>query len=503
MMAGFLLAFAALIFASSAAANTVCVHKYQMIGCFQEDSPGKLLINEEHVIDWKNIGTFLSGISCKCAEAAKAQGFAGYAIHYGGQCYGRTKDQVTALMKKEHMNQICYGEQIYVDCLKDEHSHCMGKENAEAVYQFIDSAEENVDGGFGDWLPWTKCDKECGEGFMYRERNCDNPPPKGEGKDCSHLGPYTERKPCVIKECPVDGVWSEYGSYGLCSKSCGGGVQYRHRNCSNPAPAHGGKCCTGHTSEAKACNIQLCPVNGGWSPYSQYSLCSKHCGGGNQTRHRLCNNPLPQNGGESCHGPSSESKSCNTDVCPAIHLCNLAYTNYETHGGGNMVYLDRHRVQCAGSGSILSMFYLEKNGEKIRFRYQCCKIEGQGVCSSSQKTSLFSEDGTGNTRYLDRHAMDCSTKGFISEFRLERNAAGNKVRYNYQCCQLSANWTGLAQCYTRHTGFTFDGNGRVYYLDRQMVSCDAGYALSYIQLQRNNIGGDQYRYIYRCCKVNF
>ena len=37
---------------------------------------------------------------------------------------------------------------------------------------------------------------------MYRERNCDNPPPKGEGKDCSHLGPYTERKPCIIKECP-------------------------------------------------------------------------------------------------------------------------------------------------------------------------------------------------------------------------------------------------------------------------------------------------------------
>ena len=86
---------------------------------------------------------FCSRISCKCAEAAKAQGFAGYAIHYGGQCYGRTKDQVTALMKKEHINQICYGEQIYVDCLKDEHSHCMGKENAEAVYQFIDSAEES------------------------------------------------------------------------------------------------------------------------------------------------------------------------------------------------------------------------------------------------------------------------------------------------------------------------------------------------------------------------
>ena len=51
------------------------------------------------------------------------------------------------------------------------------------------------------------------------------------------------------------------------------------------------------------------PVNGGWSDWSG---CSKNCGGGTQTR--TCTNPSPQNGGATCSGPSSQS--CNTKACP-------------------------------------------------------------------------------------------------------------------------------------------------------------------------------------------
>ena len=78
----------------------------------------------------------------------------------------------------------------------------------------------------------------------------------------------------------------------------------------------------GIVKEVSFDNILLA-VNGGWSSYGQYSPCSKHCGGGNQTRHRLCDNPLPQNGGKSCVGQSSESRSCNTGVCPGNTLYTL------------------------------------------------------------------------------------------------------------------------------------------------------------------------------------
>jgi hypothetical protein len=44
--------------------------------------------------------------------------------------------------------------------------------------------------------------------------------------------------------------------------TCGGGNQTQTRNCSNPAPANGGRNCsaTNLDSSTQACNTQLCPV---------------------------------------------------------------------------------------------------------------------------------------------------------------------------------------------------------------------------------------------------
>ena len=70
------------------------------------------------------------------------------------------------------------------------------------TYRFHLFINLDVNGGLGEWEQWTKCDKECGNGLMHRERNCDSPLPKGMGKDCSELGKLTESKACKIKECP-------------------------------------------------------------------------------------------------------------------------------------------------------------------------------------------------------------------------------------------------------------------------------------------------------------
>jgi hypothetical protein len=56
-------------------------------------------------------------------------------------------------------------------------------------------------------------------------------------------------------------------------------------------------------------------VNGNWGAWSAFGACSKTCGGGTQTRTRLCNNPAPANGGAACVGSASESQSCNTQSC--------------------------------------------------------------------------------------------------------------------------------------------------------------------------------------------
>ncbi|XP_047379686.1 complement component C8 beta chain isoform X1 [Sciurus carolinensis] len=61
--------------------------------------------------------------------------------------------------------------------------------------------------------------------------------------------------------------------------------------------------------QGPACEVTLrkdVPIDGRWSCWSQWSSCS----GGHKTRHRQCNNPVPQRGGSPCSGPASETLSC-------------------------------------------------------------------------------------------------------------------------------------------------------------------------------------------------
>ena len=87
-----------------------------------------------------------------------------------------------------------------------------------------------------------------------------------------------------------------------------------------------------HVSSAnKLCIFQACPpttvttttqdptngrVNGGYGPWSPFSSCSKTCGSGSKFRTRSCNNPEPQNNGQSCEvlGDSINTQTCSLGV---------------------------------------------------------------------------------------------------------------------------------------------------------------------------------------------
>ena len=58
-------------------------------------------------------------------------------------------------------------------------------------------------------------------------------------------------------------------------------------------------------------------VNGGWGAWSNWETCPVSCGGGDQGRTRLCDNPAPQHGGDDCTGSASESQRCNENPCPS------------------------------------------------------------------------------------------------------------------------------------------------------------------------------------------
>ncbi|XP_047278655.1 A disintegrin and metalloproteinase with thrombospondin motifs 13 isoform X2 [Homo sapiens] len=56
----------------------------------------------------------------------------------------------------------------------------------------------------------------------------------------------------------VHGRWSSWGPRSPCSRSCGGGVVTRRRQCNNPRPAFGGRACVGADLQAEMCNTQAC-----------------------------------------------------------------------------------------------------------------------------------------------------------------------------------------------------------------------------------------------------
>ncbi|XP_073684074.1 A disintegrin and metalloproteinase with thrombospondin motifs 14-like [Garra rufa] len=62
-----------------------------------------------------------------------------------------------------------------------------------------------------------------------------------------------------------DGGWSSWGKFGSCSRTCGGGVRSRNRQCNNPVPAYGGRDCPGSTLDYQVCNTEDCP-----GPYEDF-----------------------------------------------------------------------------------------------------------------------------------------------------------------------------------------------------------------------------------------
>ena len=57
-------------------------------------------------------------------------------------------------------------------------------------------------------------------------------------------------------------------------------------------------------------------VDGGWSLWGSFSICTTTCGPGQQIRRRTCNNPVTSNGGKPCKGSSEELRQCSGPPCP-------------------------------------------------------------------------------------------------------------------------------------------------------------------------------------------
>ncbi|CAL8350626.1 unnamed protein product [Lota lota] len=91
--------------------------------------------------------------------------------------------------------------------------------------------------------------------------------PWADGTSCGtsrvcYRGGCVDKNSTVHIKVSVDGKWGKWGTFGDCSRTCGGGVQLAKRECNNPVPDNGGKYCYGLRIKYRSCNFSPCPETG-------------------------------------------------------------------------------------------------------------------------------------------------------------------------------------------------------------------------------------------------
>nr|XP_023417424.1 A disintegrin and metalloproteinase with thrombospondin motifs 9 isoform X7 [Cavia porcellus] len=137
---------------------------------------------------------------------------------------------------------------------------------------------------------WGECSRPCGGGVRSRQVVCQ----RAGGQrvpdlSCDVLERPPDREPCGAHACP-DAAWSA-GAWSSCSVSCGQGVQQRQVACQigTQKAARESECNPVVRPEAqRVCQAPPCPVHT-WRA-EQWQECSKTCGEGSRFRQVVCMN---------------------------------------------------------------------------------------------------------------------------------------------------------------------------------------------------------------------
>ncbi|XP_006804853.1 spondin-1-like [Neolamprologus brichardi] len=161
------------------------------------------------------------------------------------------------------------------------------------------------------WSEWSECSVTCGRGIRTRHRML-----KSDPAECTEELEQTEK--CMLPECPVDCMVSEWSEWSECNKTCGKGHTIRTRMI-KVEPQFGGSYCP-ETIQRKKCKLRKCrrkPIKEEevpgcrMQPWSSWTECTKPCGGGIQERFRVAKKRTKSKG---CKD-RKEIRACNAREC--------------------------------------------------------------------------------------------------------------------------------------------------------------------------------------------
>jgi len=135
--------------------------------------------------------------------------------------------------------------------------------------------------------------------------------------------------------------------------------------------------------------------------------------------------------------PSSTTINYTYACVPGVNASQSGYkyTGSNDWGGGNMMFLDRHKVDC-GKKPVSDFQLTRPAGNKIRYRYRCSNRNAAGNC---RNTYTGWKSASNSTSYLASHDVKCKSREALTKFQLVNNGKSGgkkKIRYNYTCCAM-------------------------------------------------------------------
>ena len=165
------------------------------------------------------------------------------------------------------------------------------------------------------WSDFSDCTAPCNGGNHSRTRVVTQEP-AFKGKQCPEL---YQKTMCNTQHCGMDCIVTDFTEWSNCSKVCGGGIMTREREIFQDllnGTLYGKEECP-NLLEEKKCNEQICGVDCVVSDFTPWTACSAPCGGGGRKRYRtvLVKPVTGSHHGKQCPH-LEEAEPCNQQICP-------------------------------------------------------------------------------------------------------------------------------------------------------------------------------------------
>lgn len=127
-------------------------------------------------------------------------------------------------------------------------------------------------------------------------------------------------------------------------------------------------------------------------------------------------------------------------VCVAKALYDISmYQTQMTQSSGVTGSLSPHDVNCQNYMAALNSFQLARPTDStLAYKYSCIgNPPAEFLLSVSESETLLNDYGNGNIIYLDRHNVNCNGK-ILTDFQLVYDSNGPMIQYEYTCADYGS-----------------------------------------------------------------